>query len=100
MWLFHRGERHDLRLAPLEVARHQAGHQAGLRAPMPGIIGQLRVAVGDTVVAGQTLLVLEAMKMEHPLRAPAAGRVADIFCREGDQVSEGDELLRLEGADG
>ncbi|PSJ39182.1 3-methylcrotonyl-CoA carboxylase [Zobellella taiwanensis] len=100
LWLFHRGERHDLRLAPLEVARHQGSHQAGLRAPMPGIIGQLRVAVGDTVVAGQTLLVLEAMKMEHPLRAPAAGRVADIFCRAGDQVSEGDELLRLEGADG
>ncbi|PSJ46595.1 3-methylcrotonyl-CoA carboxylase [Zobellella endophytica] len=100
LWLFHRGERYDLRLAPLEVARHQGGHQAGLRAPMPGLIGQLRVAVGDTVAAGQTLLVLEAMKMEHPLRAPAAGRVAEIRCREGDQVNEGDELLRLEEADG
>lgn len=100
VWLFYQGERFDLRRIDAEAgtAPHQAA--GGLTAPMPGLVGELKVTEGDDVREGQTLLVLEAMKMEHPIRAPMAGRVAEIHFRAGDQVSEGDELLRLEAPDG
>jgi 3-methylcrotonyl-CoA carboxylase alpha subunit len=69
-----------------------------IRAPMPGRIASVAVAPGDTVGAGQTLVVLEAMKMEHALVAPFAGAVAEVGAAEGDQVSEGVALVKLEAA--
>jgi 3-methylcrotonyl-CoA carboxylase alpha subunit len=96
LWLFYRGERFDVRLHNPDFEHKPGLNKGGLCAPMPGVIGQLKVAVGDAVSAGQTLLVLEAMKMEHPIVAPTAGRVAKLYYREGSQVSEGAELLRLE----
>ncbi|MEZ4512430.1 MAG: acetyl-CoA carboxylase biotin carboxylase subunit [Chloroflexota bacterium] len=57
-----------------------------ITAPMPGLIRRLAVAVGETVVAGQTLLVLEAMKMEHAITAPFAATVTQILVREGEQM--------------
>jgi len=65
-------------------------------APMPGAIIALPVSVGDTVEAGQTLLVMEAMKMEHAMVAPVKASVSDVFFAEGDQVEEGDRLVILE----
>ncbi|MDP5292182.1 acetyl-CoA carboxylase biotin carboxylase subunit [Oceanimonas sp. CHS3-5] len=96
LWLFYRGQRLDLRKVNDEtgMARHSTG--GSLTAPMPGLVGELKVTEGEEVAEGQILLVLEAMKMEHPIRAPMAGRVADIHFRTGDQVNEGNELLRLE----
>jgi 3-methylcrotonyl-CoA carboxylase alpha subunit len=67
-----------------------------LNAPMPGKVIALLVAVGDTVAAGQPLLVMEAMKMEHTISAPHAGTVAQAFYAVGEQVAEGAELLRLQ----
>ncbi|OIN12364.1 biotin carboxylase N-terminal domain-containing protein [Oceanisphaera psychrotolerans] len=96
LWLFYRGERFDVRLHTPDYEQQSTHHGGGLCAPMPGVISQLKVAVGDPVVAGQTLLILEAMKMEHPIVAPTAGRVAELYYREGSQVGEGAELLRLE----
>jgi geranyl-CoA carboxylase alpha subunit len=58
-----------------------------LRAPMDGRIVAVKVAAGDTVVRGQTLVVLEAMKMQHQIRAAADGTVASVPVREGEQVS-------------
>jgi propionyl-CoA carboxylase alpha chain len=76
-----------------------ATHAAGsLVAPMPGSITRLAVAVGDEVDAGQVLVALEAMKMEHQVRAPAAGRVVEVHVRVGDQVEGGHPLLVLEEA--
>ncbi|WMC11107.1 acetyl-CoA carboxylase biotin carboxylase subunit [Oceanimonas pelagia] len=100
LWLFHQGQRFDLRRVTDEAgtARHNTG--GSLTAPMPGLVGELKVAEGDEVTEGQTLLVLEAMKMEHPVRAPMDGTVTEIHFRAGEQVSEGDELLRLEADDG
>jgi 3-methylcrotonyl-CoA carboxylase alpha subunit len=63
-----------------------------VRAPMPGRVLKLEITRGAPVRAGDRLLVLEAMKMEHVLRAPVAGRVADISVAEGQQVREGDLL--------
>ncbi len=96
LWLFYRGERFDVRLHNPDYEQQSTHDGGGLCAPMPGVISQIKVAVGDAVAAGQTLLILEAMKMEHPIIAPAAGRVAELYYREGSQVGEGAELLRLE----
>ena len=67
-------------------------------SPMPGKIVSVSVAAGQTVSKGQTLLTLEAMKMEHALVAPFDGVVADLSASAGGQVSEGVVLARLEGA--
>jgi acetyl/propionyl-CoA carboxylase alpha subunit len=75
--------------APSEAA-------GSLAAPMPGLVTQVRVAVGDRVEAGQVLLVLEAMKMEQPVRAPAAGRIAELRAAEGEQVEAGRILAVIE----
>ena len=73
-----------------------AAPAGGLVAPMPGKVIELRVQVGQTVRAGETLLVLEAMKMEHPIRAPQDGVVAEIKVAAGDQVENGALLLVVE----
>jgi 3-methylcrotonyl-CoA carboxylase alpha subunit len=66
-----------------------------LTAPMPGRIVAVHVGVGEKVRAGQSLIVLEAMKMEHIITAPADGVVAAIHHGADDQVDEGAELLSL-----
>ena len=70
-----------------------------VRAPMPGRIVSMAVTLGQRVAGGQTLAVLEAMKMEHALVAPFEGKVAEVAAAEGDQVSEGVALVRLEPED-
>ena len=63
---------------------------------MPGRIIAVEVVAGDTVVKGQKLVTLEAMKMEHSLVAPFDGMVADVEAIVGGQVSEGAVLARIE----
>jgi propionyl-CoA carboxylase alpha chain len=71
----------------------------GFVASMPGKVIDLRVQVGDRVSAGETVLVLEAMKMEHPMRATEDGVVTEVRVALGDQVESGALLLVVE-ADG
>ena len=66
-----------------------------LTAPMPGKVVSFAVGAGDKVKAGQTLAVMEAMKMEHTIAAPADGEVLELLYAPGDQVAEGEELLKL-----
>jgi len=54
------------------------------------------VQAGDKVTGGQTLVIMEAMKMEHAIKAPADGTVSEVFFAQGDQVSEGAELIAIE----
>jgi propionyl-CoA carboxylase alpha chain len=75
-----------------------AAPSGGLVAPMPGKVIQLHVQVGQSVRAGETLLVLEAMKMEHPMRAPQDGVVVEVRVAAGDQVENGALLLVVEAA--
>jgi geranyl-CoA carboxylase alpha subunit len=65
------------------------------RAPMPGQIVEVSVAVGDAVSEGQTLLVLEAMKMQQPVKADFDGVVSELNVSAGDQVSDGQVLVRV-----
>ncbi len=88
----------ELQLLPRFAPPGADGPSGGLVAPMPGRVIELRVAVGDAVAAGQTLLVLEAMKMEHPMKASADGVVAEVRVAVGDQVENGALLLVVEAA--
>ena len=83
-------------LDPLHRAGDEGGHSGDLAAPMPGKITALLAAPGERVRAGQPLLVLEAMKMEHSLAAPADGIVTSYRCAVGEQVAEGTELVDFE----
>jgi len=66
---------------------------------MPGVVLDVRVEPGQQVTAGQTLVVLEAMKMEHHMAAPADGTVAEVRVATGDQVANGALLLVFEPTD-
>ncbi len=72
-----------------------AAGQGAITAPMPGSVFQMKVKEGDTVQAGQVLLVMEAMKMENPVTAPYNGTVTKVFVREGDNIGEGDLLVEV-----
>ena len=71
----------------------------GLVAPMPGKVIEIRVAVGDSIEPRQTLILLEAMKMEHPMQAADAGTVSEILVTVGEQVENGALLLIVESED-
>ena len=66
-----------------------------VKAPMPGTILDVKVKVGDVVKAGQTLCVLEAMKMENEIPAPKDGKVAQVTVAKGASVNAGDALVVL-----
>jgi len=67
--------------------------EGSLVAPMPGVVLEIRVSNGDTVSAGDTLLTLEAMKMEHHVKAPYNGTVTEILVSENQQLDNGVPLL-------
>jgi glutaconyl-CoA/methylmalonyl-CoA decarboxylase subunit gamma len=67
-----------------------------IKSPLPGVIIDLHVKVGDTVQIGQKLLVLEAMKMENNIEADKPGRIASVQKQKGDAVMEGDVLIVIE----
>jgi biotin carboxyl carrier protein len=70
--------------------------QSSLTAPMPGTVIKVLAAPGDDVEQRQTLLVLEAMKMETPLVSPYAAKVRAVNVKEGDRVAGGAVLIELE----
>ena len=80
-----------------KLASRQAQANSGtLKAPMDGAIVDVRVQAGDCVSKGQLLLVLEAMKMEHPLKAGMDGVIKDVQVIAGDQVRNRQVLLEIE----
>jgi 3-methylcrotonyl-CoA carboxylase alpha subunit len=82
-------------LNPFLQQSDHAANAGRLTAPMPGKVVSFAVKSGDLVKAGQTLAVMEAMKMEHTIAAPKDGTVAELLYVPGDQVAEGAELLTL-----
>ncbi|MFJ8631617.1 acetyl/propionyl/methylcrotonyl-CoA carboxylase subunit alpha [Streptomyces sp. NPDC093568] len=81
---------------PVAASLTRAGHAGAdsLTAPMPGTVTVVKVAVGDEVTAGQSLLVVEAMKMEHVISAPHAGTVAELDVTPGSTVAM-DQVLAV-----
>jgi acetyl-CoA carboxylase biotin carboxyl carrier protein len=67
-----------------------------VEAHITGTVWKIEVKVGDNVDEGDTVVVLESMKMEMPVEAEDAGEVREILCEEGQAVNEGDPLLVLE----
>jgi 3-methylcrotonyl-CoA carboxylase alpha subunit len=85
-------------LSVIDALAHAGDAQAEggrLTAPMPGKVVSFAVKAGDSVKRGQTLAVMDAMKMEHTIAAPIDGVVAELLYAPGDQVTEGAELLKL-----
>jgi glutaconyl-CoA decarboxylase len=85
----------DARRAAIAAPSRAAAGAAPItvRSPIPGRLIKLLVKVGDAVAAGQTMVVLEAMKMENELGAPRAGHVAELRCAEGAAVEAGQDLV-------
>jgi acetyl-CoA carboxylase biotin carboxyl carrier protein len=68
---------------------------ANVEAHITGTVWKIEVAVGDSVDEGDTVVILESMKMEMPVEAEAPGRVSEIRCAEGQSVEEGETLVVL-----
>jgi acetyl-CoA carboxylase biotin carboxyl carrier protein len=66
-----------------------------VRTEVAGSVWKIEVAVGQSVAAGEALVIVESMKMEIPVEAPAAGTVAEIRVAEGDRVAEGAVVVTL-----
>ncbi|MCE2390849.1 MAG: biotin/lipoyl-binding protein [Proteobacteria bacterium] len=95
-WVLAPGEQHRIAYHdPRNADRRHEAPRGAVAAPLPGRVSKLLVAPGDRVRSGQTLAIVEAMKMEHGVAAPRDGIVGEIHFRAGDQVEEGDELLSL-----
>ncbi|GAB6011336.1 biotin/lipoyl-containing protein [Viscerimonas tarda] len=83
-------------VASASAASQPAGSTAGnIKSPLPGIIIDIKVNVGDEVAKGQTVAILEAMKMENNIAAPLAGKVTAINVAKGDSVLEGVVILAI-----
>ena len=96
------GDVGPVRFAPaVGDADSASGGEASLEAPMPGTVVQLRVEPGAAVTAGETLIVMESMKMEISIQAPRDGAVESVLVAAGDQVDRGATLIELaeEGVD-
>ena len=81
---------------PAKVSRPAAGGKSGIKSPLPGVILQVKVNVGDQVTKGQVLMVLEAMKMENNILSDKDGKVAAINVSKGDSILEGNDLIVIE----
>ena len=72
------------------------GAKSGVKSPLPGVILDIKVNVGDEVKKGQTLIILEAMKMENSINADKDGKIAAINVSKGESVLEGTDLVIIE----
>jgi biotin carboxyl carrier protein len=99
-WVFFEGHVYQIevaeRSAPTRPARRSVGGTTGaLSAPMPATVLRIQTSPGAVVKKGETLLVLEAMKMELPLRSPQDGTIETVHCREGELVQPGVSLVEF-----
>ena len=76
-------------------APRPAAGGAGIKAPLPGVILDIKVKVGDTVTKGQTVAILEAMKMENNFNADREGQVVAINVEKGQSIAEGTDIITL-----
>jgi len=82
--------------AATPVAKPVASGKSGVKSPLPGVILDIKVNVGDEVKKGQTVIILEAMKMENSINADKDGKVTAINVSKGESVLEGTDLVIIE----
>ncbi|MST32655.1 hypothetical protein GHK86_07965 [Acidimicrobiaceae bacterium USS-CC1] len=101
VWVGAEGSAWAVREAAPESARASgaAGSHGPVRSPMPGTVQAVHVAPGDTVVAGQPVVTVEAMKMEYSVAAAVAGVVATVRVRPGQAVALEEVLAEVHEAD-
>ena len=96
--VFVAGGLHALAVPPRFTDPDDAGRAGSTIAPMPGKVVRMLVQLGDTVAAGQPLLTIEAMKMEHQVVSPSAGVVSEVFVSAGQQLDHGQPLVKVDPA--
>ena len=79
----------------LENASTQLSHHTDVKAPMPGLILKIRKNIGEKVEQGESVIILEAMKMENDLKAPSSGVIEKVFVSEGSAVEKGTALFSI-----
>ena len=82
--------------APVVKPAASASGKSGVKSPLPGVILDIKVNVGDTVKKGQTIIILEAMKMENNINADRDGKITAINVSKGESVLEGNDLVIIE----
>ncbi|KHD88658.1 MAG: acyl-CoA carboxylase subunit alpha [Bdellovibrio sp. ArHS] len=101
LWVHHNGRVFTLDASSGRKSRRKAGAAGSsdqVMAPMPGKVTKILVSTGDSVTAGQAVLVMEAMKMEYTLKADIAGMINSIDCTVGEQVALGKALIKIKPA--
>ena len=82
--------------AAAKPAAKPAASKGGVKSPLPGVILDIKVKEGDEVKKGQTIIILEAMKMENSINADRDGKIASIKVSKGESVLEGTDLVIIE----
>lgn len=88
-------DKFDLLLEKMGMNASASSKINNIKAPMPGLIIDLKVKPGDTVNVGDALLILEAMKMENVLKSPGSGVIKTIKVKKGDSVEKGQILIEF-----
>ena len=95
-WVFVDGHAWKIESGADDRPRRTGGRDSTVMAPMPATVVAVHTAPGESVTEGDTVIVLEAMKMELPIRAPRSGVVTAMHCRKGELVQPGVNLLEIE----
>jgi 3-methylcrotonyl-CoA carboxylase alpha subunit len=95
-WVFLDGNVYELEVRPAGGRRRVATGHSSLAAPMPATVIRVEVSPGARVSRGDTLVILEAMKMELPIRADSDGTVTRVSCKPGDLVQPGVALVEIQ----
>ena len=95
-WVYFDGRVYEIHVTTARPPRRGGRHHGSLTAPMPATVRQILCALGARVARGDTVIILEAMKMELPVRATADGVIASVRCREGELVQAGVPLIEID----
>jgi 3-methylcrotonyl-CoA carboxylase alpha subunit len=97
-WVFCDGQVSRIEPLAQPAGRERAKRrgESGVMAPMPATVVSINAAAGQAVAEGDTVIVLEAMKMELPIKSPRSGIVKAVHCAKGDLVQPGVNLLEIE----